>query len=314
MSNAREEHLATRRAAGIFDFSFMGLYEFADVAALQTLQGRDLARIAPGRIAYTLLLEDDGSVFNDATVWRLENGLWWLFSGRRSDADWIGARAKARVRSGEHAVLALQGPASGAILARLAGESLVRSLAYYEFTTFRTAAVSGHVGRIGYSGELGYEIVVAAREEPDMNRALREAGAAHGLRECTFAAADSLRIESGYVLFDREITGSERPEELGLERLVERNRLRTAAPGRRLVGLEVDTAAAAPRDRPWLPAARVTSESDSPLLGRRLALGYVAAGDARPGTVVALADGRRARIARLPFYDPMRRLPRAAPL
>ncbi len=314
MSDARAQHLATRGGAGLFDFSFMGLYEFDDAAALQPLQSRDLARLAPGRIAYTLLLEADGAVFNDATIWRLDTGRWWLFSGRRGDAAWIGARAAPRVRSGEHAVLALQGPASGAILARVLGEDLVRSLRYFGFAAFRTPPGPGHVGRIGYSGELGYEIVVPAAQESAMRRALAEAGGARALRECGFDAANSLRIESGYVLFDREITGRERPEELGLDRLVELRAPRRAQPATRLVGLEIEPPGCAPRARPWLPAARVTSECDSPLLGRRLALGFVAAGDARPGTRVALADGRRACVARLPFYDPMRKRPRAMPL
>ena len=68
--SAREQHLATRRAAGLFDFSFMGLYEFADPGVLQDLQTRDLAALVPGQIAYTLLLNADGSVLIDATVWR----------------------------------------------------------------------------------------------------------------------------------------------------------------------------------------------------------------------------------------------------
>jgi len=312
VSAARSEHLATRRQAGLFDFSFMGLYEFADAGALQALQSRNLARLAPGRIAYTLLMDEDGRVFNDATAWRLEDGRWWLFSGRRADADWIGARSRPCVRSGEHAVLALQGPASGAILARFVGEALVRSLRYFEFAAFRAGRCCGHVGRIGYSGELGYEIVVGARDEAALRGALLDAGSVHGLRECSFAAADSLRIEAGYLLFDREITGRERPAELGLGRLVERRAWARETPRQRLVGLEIDAEPA--RTRGWLPAARVTSECDSPILGRRLGLGFVGAEDGSPGTRVALQDGRAARVARLPFYDPARHRPRATPL
>ena len=306
------QQLATRRAAGLFDFSFMGLYELDDAAALQPLQSRDLARLAPGRIAYTLLLEEDGRVRNDATVWRLEADRWWLFSGRRSDAAWIAARAHARVRSDEHAVIALQGPAAGAILARLVGADAVRSLRYFDFARHELAGVPALIGRIGYSGELGYEIVVASAQGEATRRALLEAGAPEGLAECGFEAANGLRIESGYVLFDHEVTGEERPAELGLERLVERPGARRTAPQRRLVGLEIARGAGA--QRPWLPLARVTSEADSPLFAARLGLGFVATEDARAGTVVQLQDGRRARVARLPFYDPMRRRPRATPL
>lgn len=312
MSAAHDEHLATRNRAGLFDFSFMGLYEFTDAEPLQRLQSRNLARLLPGRIAYTLLLNDDGGVFNDATVWRMDDGRWWLFSGRRGDARWIAERAAPRALSGEHAVIALQGPASGAILARLLGEARVRALRYFDFVPFDASKAAGLVGRIGYSGELGYEIVVPAREESAARDALLAAGQGHGLRECGFEAANSLRIESGYLLFDREITGRETPAELGLGRLVENLGPPAAAVARRLVGLEIDPRAAG--RRPWLPVARMTSECESPVFGRSLGLGFVARADASPGTVVQLEDGRRARVARLPFYDPMRRRPRATPL
>lgn len=312
MNAAREQHLATRRRAGLFDFSFMGLYEFGDAAALEPLQSRNLARLAPGRIAYTLLLDEAGRVANDATVWRLPDGRWWLFSGRLGDAEWIAERARPRVRSGEHAVIALQGPASGVILARLVGEPGVRGLRYFDFAPFRAAGCEGYVGRIGYSGELGYEIVVPAGQEAAMRRALGEAAAPEGLPECGFEAANSLRIEAGYVLFDRELTGRERPRELGLERLVERGAGPREAPGQRLVGLEIDAGPA--RERAWLPQARLTSECISPVFGRRLGLGFVDPSDAHPGTRVALADGRAARVGRLPFYDPARRRPRLTPL
>ncbi len=297
-----EQHLATRCAAGLFDFSFMSLAEFSGATALERLQTRRLADLAPGRIAYTLLLNEDGSVFNDATLWRIDAQRWWLFTGRRSDLRRLGAAA--RDRSGEHAVLALQGPASGAILARVAGEALVRGLAYFRFV----AQGSMLIARLGYSGELGYELVVPSAVAPGLRQALLEAGRGEGLCECSFAAADSLRIESGYVLFEREIDGRANPRELGLQRLVERSHARFVL-SRRLVGLEL-------LDRPPrrdLPLAQVTSECLSPILQKRIALGF-APPDARPGSGLRLADGRAARAARLPFYDPGRRLPGGAPL
>ena len=82
--SALEEHLATRRSAGLFDFSFMGLYEFDDKAELQKLQTRELDALVPGQIAYTLLLKQDGAVLIDATVWRLDERRYWLFSGKRA--------------------------------------------------------------------------------------------------------------------------------------------------------------------------------------------------------------------------------------
>jgi aminomethyltransferase len=301
--NAIEQHLQTRSSAGLFDFSFMGLYEFFATGALARVQSRDLAKLVPGQIAYTLLLNDDSSVFNDATVWNLGDERWWLFTGRPDDFEWISARSKARNRSAEHAILALQGPLSGRILARLAGEEVVRNLQYFRFVQ----AGEMLVARLGYSGELGYELLVPAGEEQKLREALLDAGRSEQLAECSFEAANTLRIECGYVLFDREIDGRANPLELGLERLV--SRPRRFAQSRRLVGLQISDEAT--RDGTF--TAQVTSECLSPTLGSPVALGFVAA-DAGAGDLVRLAGGRAARIAPLPFYDRERKRPRSAPL
>jgi aminomethyltransferase len=287
-----DEHLATRRTAGLFDFSFMGLYEFKGKRELQSLQTRDLDALVPGQIAYTLILRDDGAVLIDATVWRLDTDRFWLFTGKRSGYGGGGDR------SGEYAILALQGPASGRIVARLIGADAVRDLRYFHF--FKDDILI--VGRLGFSGELGYELLVPALEAPALRQNLLNTGA---VRECSWAAADSLRIESGYVLFDREVDGRANPRELGLERLVSRRR--SFELRQRLVGLKILDEPA----RADAPAARVTSECSSPTLGKTIALGFA---NSNPGSLVRLTDGRAARVAQLPFYDPQRLRPRAAPL
>lgn len=292
--SAAEEHLATRHAAGLFDFSFLALYEFQGTSQLHALQTRSLDTLTLGQIAYTLLLKEDGAVLIDATVWRLDAGRFWLFTGKRIPA--LGLE-----RSGEHAILALQGPASGAILARLIGREAVLGLRYFHFIEKDSLVV----GRLGFSGELGYELLVPASKGHELRQRLL----GEGVPECGWEAADSLRIESGYVLFDREIDGRANPRELGLERLVSAPRSAFAV-SKKLLGLEI-------LDRPAgasLPLAHVTSECDSPTLQKRIALGFAGPEAARPGTLLRLADGRRARAARLPFYDPGRRRPRAHPL
>jgi aminomethyltransferase len=289
--SAADEHLATRAAAGLFDFSFMGLHEFHGRAELQALQTRNLDALAPGQIAYTLLLKEDGAVLIDATVWCLDIDRYWLFTGRRGAYGGDDA-------SGAFAILALQGPESGRCLARLVGREVVLSLKYFHIFESKDLVI----GRIGYSGELGYELLVPAAEAPALRRKLLDMD---GVTECSWAAADSLRIESGYVLFDREVDGRANPRELGLERLAKGDfPLR-----RKLVGLEIVDGAA----RADLPAAQVTSECDSPTFGKRIALGFVRPGVDR-GSAVGLDDGRFARVAPLPFYDPERRRPRAEPI
>lgn len=291
-----EEHLATRRSAGLFDFSFMGLYEFEGLASIQRLQTRRVENLEPGQITYTLLLKEDGAVLIDATVWRMDADRFWLFAGRRSSS--YGGRD----RSGEYAIVALQGPASGRILSRLIGVDAIRGLHYFHFLETGNLIVA----RVGYTGELGYELLVPAADAPALRQKLLDAGRNEDLGECGWAAADSLRIEAGYVLFDRELDGRANPRELGLERLVH-DPARQFVQTRKLVGLEILDESG----RGALPAAKVTSECFSPTLGKAIALGFA---NSDPGSLVRLADGRIARVATLPFYDPQRRRPRDNPL
>lgn len=294
--SAVEEHLATRRAAGLFDFSFMGLYEFYEKSQLQALQTRNLDAMVPGQIAYTLLVKEDGAVLIDATVWCLDRERHWLFTGRRSA---FGGHDV----SGAFAILALQGPASAWILARVLGPDAIGNLRYFRFLEKDDLIVA----RLGFSGELGYELLVPATEAAALRHKLLDAGRNEGLRTCGWAAADSLRIEAGYVLFDREIDGRANPRELGLERFAPKMKFDAA---RRLVGLDI-------LDEPGrsdLPTAKVTSECFSPTFGKSLALGFVSPATLDPGSAVRLGDGRIARVAALPFYDPERRRPREDPL
>ncbi len=290
----REQHLATRGAAGLFDFSFMGLYEFPSEAALQRLQSRNLQDLDAGQIVYSLILNEDGSVFNDATVWRMGGERFWLFTGRRGD--YACFRGVARDRSGEFAILALQGPRSGQLLSQLVGREAVLGLNYFRFIQKEIWLVA----RLGYSGELGYELLVPAAQRDALWHTFVKAGAV----ECGAKTMNSLRIESGYVIFDREIDGHANPKELGLERLVSPPR---DFPVRKsLIGVEILGTA-----KPSSPRVQLTSECFSPTLQKQIGLGF-----ALPGARgdVKLADGRGARIVPLPFYDPERRRPRAAPL
>jgi aminomethyltransferase len=325
-SGPAAEHLATRRAAGLFDFSFMGRYEVSGRdgrAFLDRVQTRGLARFPPGTLHYTLLCDDDGRVVNDATVWRLAEDRFWIFTGRRSDFHYLAAsRGTLEVRvadvSEACAVLAVQGPRSAAILAKVLPGAAVAPLRYFHFSEAGWRGRSAWVARLGYSGEQGYEVVVAADDAAELWAALLAAGGSDGLLECGFEAADSLRIESGYVLFTRELGTPLTPFELGLARLVSFDGrpfrgsgalrpLRWRAPERRLCGILPGRRAPSARG---LPKARVTSEAHSPVFGRTLALGLVDRGATAPGTTVALDDGRIGRVARLPFYDPARVLPR----
>ena len=328
-SGAAAEHLATRRAAGLFDFSFMYCVEIAGAGSqdfLHALQTRAIDMLACGRIAYTLLLREDGSVLIDATVWRLGDDRYWLFTGRRADAAYLTSFARDYAvtlhdRSGSQSVIAVQGPASTAIIERVFSARDPRALPYFGFTQLDYAGEECWLARIGYSGERGYELVIANAAAPMLWEALLAAGAGCGLLECGFEAADSLRVEAGHILFTRELATAATPAELGFMRLVDSYRVdfrgaaalraqRWRAPARRLIGLlPLQRANGEWRGQGAAGDVVLMSRVRSPLLERDLALGFVPAGTVS-GALVTLANGERARVARLPFYDPARMLPR----
>jgi aminomethyltransferase len=316
------EHMATRRAAGLFDFSFMACMAVKGPGAiglLEQVQTRRIADLVPGRIRYTLMLCPDGTVLNDATLWQIGVDEWLFFVGRREDAQALAHASHAGVavddRSSRTAVIALQGPCAHEILARVL--SFPRDLPYFSFTntTFRGSRCL--VARLGYSGERGYEIIVEHLLAASLWEALTRAGERDGLEECGFTAVNTLRIEAGHILFTNELTQRVTPLEIGLERLVDRTPPPRVSAQRRLVGFLFDeppsTQLAPALDHVHGNHAIVTSACRSPLLGRWIGLGFASDECRYAGTRVTVQTNVHATVARLPFYDPMKRLPRSIP-
>ncbi len=328
----RDEHLATRRAAGLFDFSFMGSFRITGRDGrryLHRLQTRNLGVLAPGRIAYTLLLRNDGTVLTDATVWCLAEDDYLLFTGRREEIAHLIEHAAAFAveledASQRTAILAVQGPASHAVLEPIAEGIELGTLPYFAFAPARLFGEPCRIGRLGYSGELGYEIVADASAGDKLWQHLMQAGRAHGLRECGFEAAYSLRIEAGLILYSSELAEAVTPFELGLSRLMSFyhadfigsdavRRSRWSAPPRALVGValpHVVPLRGTTHASALVPRAQVTSRAWSPLFRCDLALAFVASAAAAPGTRVMTRTGVTTLVRRLPFYDPARNRPR----
>lgn len=340
-SDPKQEHLATRSAAGLFDFSFMACFRISGYGAtafLQRLQTRDIKNLATGRIAYTLLCRNDGSVLNDATVWRLDAESYWLFTGcRANSAHLIDVARDFSVElhdlSDQIAVIALQGDNSLEIFKKNIDHKAVSSLPYYGFADVNPLGYKCKIARIGYSGEHGYELIAPAANADAIWRRLCSAGETRGLMECGFEAINTLRIEAGHVLFTNELKSAVNPYELGLARLVDSFRqdylgalaltsMRFRAPARKLVGLlpnvrigeEKQLVSGNVPSKIPPGEAYMTSLSLSPTLNRFLGLGYVSFEDHYPGTRVKLANRLTAIVARLPYYDPGKILPRRSHL
>jgi len=301
------------------------------LAAVNALQTRGLDTLQPGGIAYTLLLHNDGSVLNDATVWRLDRDFFWVFTGRRADYAHIaqfGTQFNIEIaeRSESHAVIAVQGEISRNVIEHCFPGAKLAALPYFGFQRALFWGTECWIARLGYSGETGYELVVANAAASALWEALIARGADAGLLECGYDAIDSLRIEAGHILFTHELASPVNPLELGLGRFVDFDRQefcgrqalraqRWQEPRRRLAGLlpaHGDEAEPGPPKHLADGSAVMTSACWSPLLERRLGIGFVTARDAHPGTTVRLRSGGHAQVARLPFYDPARLLPRRA--
>lgn len=321
------EHLHTREKAGLFDVSHMGqiaLRGEAAARALERLVPGDLQGLAPGRMRYTLLLNDAGGILDDLMATRIEGGLLLVVNASRKDADLAHLRMHLGAGIGiepqfERTLLALQGPQAAAVLARLAGDD-VKRMSFMSAAETRIAGAPCLVTRSGYTGEDGFELSLAAEDAVAVAEALL---AEPEVAPIGLGARDTLRLEAGLCLYGHDIGETTTPIEAGLAWTIAKRRraagdfpgaatiLRQLAegPARRRVGIRPDGRAPAREgtaitDPQGCPIGRVTSGGFGPSVGAPIAMGYVDAGHEAEGAALALVVRdvpRPARVARLPF-------------
>ncbi|TDI12717.1 MAG: glycine cleavage system aminomethyltransferase GcvT, partial [Acidobacteria bacterium] len=200
------EHNAVRTAAGLFDVSHMGEIELEGPGALTSLQRltcNDVRALRPGQAQYTAMLDETGGVIDDLIVYRRgeERFLAVVNAGNTAtDLDWMrdaaGPDCEIRDCSADYALLALQGPRAGAILAGMIRDDL-SSLRSFWFAEMSLAEVDVLVARTGYTGEDGFEILTASADGVTVWNALMECGKAAGLVPVGLGARDTLRLEAG---------------------------------------------------------------------------------------------------------------------
>jgi len=319
------EHTAVRTAAGLFDVSHLGTGTVRGPGAAAFVDGcltNDLSRIGPGQAQYTLCCLEDGGVVDDLIVYLHGPDDVLLVPNAANAAD-VFARLTAEAPDGvqitdrheEVAVLAVQGPRSPQVLQAV---GLDADLPYMSFTDGDVT-----VCRTGYTGEHGYELLVAAERAGELWDALLAAGEPEGLRPCGLGARDTLRTEMGYPLhgheLSREITpnqaragwavGWRKPRFWGREALLAE---KEAGPARLLWGLRA-TGRGIPRpgmavlDGDGARIGEVTSGTFSPTLkvGIGLALLDTAAGVAEGAEVSVDVRGRPqpAEVVKPPFVE-----------
>ena len=325
----RAEHATVRTAAGIFDVSHMGEFTVRGPGAealVQYLTVNDVSRVDIGQAQYSAFCNEDGRVLDDLLVYRFADRFMLVVNAgnRARDWEWVAARSAdfdvaLSDDSDDTALIAVQGPASQRILDPITDVDL-GGVGYYRFAEGSVGPGEGVISRTGYTGEDGFELYVPAGAAEAVWHAVSEAGAEHGLRAAGLGARDSLRLEMGYALYGNDLDEEHTALESGLGWIVKleagdfigRDALaaeKERGVRRRLAAIRL-TERGFPR--PGYPivldgedVGSVTSGVASPSLGEGIALGYVPAAVARPGTEIGIRIRGRvigARTQRPPFY------------
>jgi len=199
------EYFAVRNAAGLIDTSPLYKYRIAGRDAVKFLGGvlaRDINACRDGQAQYTLWCDERGYVVEDGVVIRFAADDFILTSAEPNLAYFENLIGYDQVAitdvSADYASLAVQGPRSRDILARLDPE--ISRLGFFHHTPAKFGNVPVHVSRTGYTGDLGYEIWVGAEGAVEMWDALIEASAGHGVLPVGQSALLMTRIEAGLVL------------------------------------------------------------------------------------------------------------------
>lgn len=315
----RAEHLAVRRAVGVFDVSHMGQVETRgpDAAAcLQRVLSNDVRRIAEGGAQYSVMCREDGGVLDDLFTYRLAEREFLTVTNAANhakDLAWMRAHAEGfdvdlLDRAADFAMLAVQGPAARTLVARLADGPLPPRLHCCERLV---AGVGALVCGTGYTGEDGVELLLAPEGAPPVWDALLAGGAV----PCGLGARDTLRLEVCFHLYGNDIDESRNPIEAGLGFCCKEETgfigceavaaARAAGPAERLVPFAIEGEGIARQGNPVIGGGVVTSGTFSPCLGRGIGMAYVSAERAAPGTRIEIdVRGRRraATVSRRPLY------------
>ena len=260
------EYNAIRNASALIDVS--PLYKYLvtgrDAARfVDRIITRDVSKMAVGQVVYTPWCDEHGKVIDDGTVSRLgEDRFRWTAADpslRWFTQNAAGMDVHIEDISEEVAALALQGPTSARLL-RAVNHANIDSLKYFRVTTGTIAGVKVDISRTGYTGDLGYEIWIAAKDAVKVWDALMEGGQPFDVKPTGMLALDVARIEAGLLLIDVDFFSSKKamiesqkysPFEMGLGRLVSSNKGRFIGQQalrkeqqqghpRQVVGLEMD--------------------------------------------------------------------------
>jgi aminomethyltransferase len=325
------EHTAVREAVGVFDVSHLGKARVRGAGAAEFVNSaltNDLGRIGPGQAQYTLCCDAaSGGVVDDLIAYLFADDHVFLVPNAANTAEVV-RRLAAAAPGGvtvtdehrDYGVLAVQGPRSAELLARL-------GLPYeHDYMSYTVSAWNGDelvVCRTGYTGEHGYELLPPAGKAGALWDALLAEGADLGVRPCGLGARNTLRTEMGYPLHGQDLSleitpvqarsgwavGWKKPAFWGRDPLLAE---RESGPARLLWGIEALERGIPRPHHPVLagdtPVGEVTSGTFSPTLKKGIGLALISTGSGvgAGDEVVVDVRGRPApvRVVKPPFVPP----------
>jgi sarcosine oxidase subunit alpha len=339
------EALNVHTAAGLIDVSTLGKLLVSGPEAgefLDRLYPNRLSNLAPGRVRYGVLTSDAGRIVDDGTISRVDEHTfyvtttssgagaveqwfsWWL-------ADW---QLEVQLSDVTQALCAvnLAGPRAREILARLTEQDLSpETFKYLDARQARVASVPSLLLRIGFVGELGYEIHFPAAYGEDLWDAILAAGAADGIRPFGLEPQRILRLQKQHIIVGQDTDSESTPYGAGMPWAVKLDKrepfigkwalaevceqpAQTALVGFTVQNGDVPTEGAVVLDERGVAAGQVTSARRSRQLDLVIGMAWVPAGLASDGARITIADnGSRisGSVVTEPFHDPQGELLRS---
>ena len=321
-----DEHLAVRQAAGVFDISHMGEVTVSGAGAeafLNSVLTNDIRTLASGQGQYTLMCNPSGGVIDDLYAYRLSVNIYLLIinaSRIAEDVAWLQAQA-AKFTGGEldltdashhYAAIAVQGPrVKEFINAAIPGASAsifkvesVTELKKNQIAGFHFETCNILVGRTGYTGEDGFEILGPDTAILHLWDKLLAVGQPFGIKPAGLGARDTLRTEVCYPLYGHELDENTTPIEAGVGSFVALDKgdfngrsvlaqQKAVGTKKKLVAFKMTDKSAPPR--PHYPiwandvnVGEVVSGTQSPSLNLGIGMGYVPPELAKPDTKIEI--------------------------
>lgn len=326
-SSVKEEHLWVRKEVGLFDVSHMGLFRISGKLAGQSVQeifSNDVNKLSIGRAQYTLLLNEAGGIVDDLLLYRMAaNEYLAIVNAANITKDWNHIMANKKKESlwenlsDSWSILALQGPRSQEVMQHIhnGANSILSRPNDCCPVTFSSGA-TGYAASTGYTGEIGYEIILPREATNNLWKILDQGG--YNLKLIGLGARDTLRTEMGFCLYGQDIDETRSPKEAGLMWAVDaqgdflgKTALDLHNPGKKRLGFILDSNRIARPGQAILNSetleniGEITSGCPSFSTEQSIAIGYVDA-DLVDSIHHVLIDIRGKHIAaqrsKMPFY------------